>query len=35
LMEKKSTIQSYGGGKSRTLKLDSPSFWKVILGVLR
>jgi hypothetical protein len=35
LMEKKSTIRSYGGGKTRTLKLNSPSFWKVLLGVLR
>jgi hypothetical protein len=30
LMEKKSTIRSYGGGK-----LNSPSFWKVLLRVLR
>jgi hypothetical protein len=35
LMEKKSMIRSYGGEKSRTLKMDSPSFWKVLLGVLR
>jgi hypothetical protein len=35
LMEKKSTIRSYGGKKSRTLKLDSPSFLKVLLEVLK